>query len=162
MVMLQVSKVKDSWFPPPLSTSAFLSWTLPTIPIYPDSPRLGPKCQDFPSPTHFQILGSGLASGGGRCESRQGAGLGPGLCRGRGKKGGSERHWSRGPQAWETPRCSWEAGEVGMGPSSQARDMEGGATNPAIAVVPSPCPLPPQGKGMSPPPPNAPTLSVDP
>lgn len=86
MVMLQVSKVKDSWFPPPLSTSAFLSWTLPTIPIYPDSPRLGPKCQDFPSPTHFQILGSGLALGGGRCESRQGAGLGPGLCRGRGKR----------------------------------------------------------------------------
>ena len=124
--MLQVSKVKDSWFPPPPPfTSAFLSWTLPAIPIYPDSPRLGPKCQDFPSPAHFQILGSGLAWGGGRCESRQGAGLGPGLRRGRGPKGGSERHWSRGPQAWETPRCSWEAGEVGMGPSSQAQGHGG-------------------------------------
>lgn len=73
MVMLQVSKVKDPWFPPPLSTSAFLSWTLPTIPIYPDSPRL-PKCQDFPSPTHFQILGSGLASGGGVVSPGRGAG----------------------------------------------------------------------------------------
>lgn len=50
-----------------------------------------------------------------------------------------------------------------MGPSSQARDMEGGATNPAIAVVPSPPPPPPHpGKGVSPPLPNAPTPSVDP
>lgn len=143
--MLQVSKVKDSWFPPPpLSTSAFLSWTLSATLIHPDSPRLGPKCRDFPFPAHFQILGSGLAWGGGRCVSRQGAGLGPGLCRGRGPRGGSERRWSRGLQAWETPRCSWEAGEVGMGPSSQAQEHGGWSHESSHSSFPPPLVRQPQ------------------
>lgn len=126
--------------PPPFSPCTFLSWTLLTTPSTPAVPGLAPNAKTslhwlIPDHIPHSELKPGLSGElGQKAGQEQGRALGS-------AGGGGQREEVRkaghvGPQGWETPQCSWEAGGGGDGPQAhRQRDTEGGAMSPAKAVL---------------------------